>query len=96
MAQLYALIYEYAVPAMLGMQFMLILFVLILIHKINAMKRKTDQVIAKVNDYLTVILEDEPEESGVQQTEKKKEQTKALDAEEQNRLISTVLQEIFP
>lgn len=96
MAQLYALIYEYAVPATIGMQLVLILLVLILVHKINAMKKKMNRIIAKVNDYLTVILEDEPDESGALQAERKKEPQKELDAEAQNRLISTVLQEIFP
>lgn len=71
---------------------------LLLLHKINHMKRRLDQITGIVENYISAILEEEQEETvNADAGQKKTEQitTDEQRFEEQNRLISSVLQEIF-
>lgn len=97
MDQFIVWMHEYAMPVMAGGQALLFIGMLVLIHKINGMRRKADRIISGVEKYLTIVMEEETGQS-VQTSEKTISGSvkEPLDEETQNRLISTVLQEIFP
>ncbi len=97
----------YEAEIMLGMMvFLLILSVLSLL-KISATKRKLNHVIHTVQNYLEAVCEEEstsPETGMAQCSETEPVMQKGMDKkpeksskdEEQSRIISAVLQEIFP
>ncbi|MCI5517806.1 MAG: hypothetical protein MR427_10005 [Roseburia sp.] len=97
MDQFIVWMHEYALPVMAGGQALLFIGMLVLIHKINGMRRKADRIISGVEKYLTIVMEEESSQS-VQASEKTLSGStkEPMDEEAQNRLISTVLQEIFP
>lgn len=97
MDQFIVWMHEYAMPVMAGGQALLFIGMLVLIHKINGMRRKADRIISGVEKYLTIVMEEESGQS-VQASERALSGStkEPMDEEAQNRLISTVLQEIFP
>ena len=70
------------------------------LHKINKANKKIDAIVRSVEGYLSVILEDDENQEMEQLQSAKRPETdsddKKVESEEQNRLISAVLQEIFP
>ena len=62
-------------------------------HRVRAMKKEMDKVGEQVKNYLNIVLENEEEDS--LEMDNIKMQNSRRD-EEENRIISTVLQEIFP
>ncbi len=70
------------------------------LHKINKANKKIDAIVRSVEGYLSVILEDDENREMEQLQSAKRPETdsddKKVESEEQNRLISAVLQEIFP
>jgi hypothetical protein len=80
----------------------MIVFTIILLHKINRIGRKITSIEKAVEDYLAAVMEEASEEgeetplsgnpakNGIQNYEKEHE------TEVQSHLISAVLQEIFP
>lgn len=70
---------------------------IISLHKIKITKKRLEQVIATVSDYLSTVYEEEKAENSPKVGDvSKKDLTNAAKVEEQSRLISAVLQEIFP
>ena len=73
---------------------------LIALHKINKTKKMLKNITEAVENYLQEILAEEEQSAGqislsAEQSEQKSSETMSKE-EEQNRLISAVLQEIFP
>ena len=62
-------------------------------HRVRMMKKEMDKVGEQVKNYLNIVLENEEEDS--LEMDNIKMQNSRRD-EEENRIISTVLQEIFP
>ena len=62
-------------------------------HRVRMMKKEMDKVTEQVRNYLNIVLENE-EENTVENACAKMPDSKR--DEEENRIISTVLQEIFP
>lgn len=85
-----------------GMLVMIVLTI-VQLHKINKMNRKIASTVRSVENYLSVIMEEDESESEKatisQQSRNDITDTageKESEMEAQNRLISAVLQEIFP
>ena len=79
--------------------FAVFIFTIISLHKINKFNRKIDAIVGQVENYLSVVLEDEEksEESVMNLQENNdpnhgKLREKERELETQNRLISAVLQ----
>jgi hypothetical protein len=72
---------------------LLLILSVIAIHKISRTKRMIDRILGDVGKYLTAVMSDESG-AGVKPEEPK--ESAQSEEEEQNRLISAVLQEIFP
>lgn len=74
-------------------QAVLLIILLVTAHRVRMMKKEMDKVSEQVRNYLDIVLENGEQDA---------EQTNVIkigDAqkdEEENRIISTVLQEIFP
>lgn len=70
------------------------------LHKINKANKKIDAIVKSVEGYLSVILEEDENREAEQPQNvkclKADSDDKKVESEEQNRLISAVLQEIFP
>lgn len=78
-----------------------IILLLAQLHKINKTNKKIDAVVKSVEDYLRVILEEDDADSKDTVGQAQRVKRAALDdreeeSEEQNQLISAVLQELFP
>jgi Skp family chaperone for outer membrane proteins len=90
---------------LLGMT-VLIVCTIVQLHKIRKLSKKIETIVKSVEAYLTVIMEEEENtderlqvkaEAAVKIPVKAREQEeKQTKQEEQSRLISAVLQEIFP
>lgn len=74
-------------------QGIILVILLVTAHRVHVMKKEMDAVGVQVKNYLNIVLENEEEPvppastAAVESTEKD---------EEESRIISTVLQEIFP
>lgn len=66
---------------------------LVTAHRVRMMKKEMDKVGEQVKNYLNIVLENDEED--VSETDDIKMKNLRRD-EEENRIISTVLQEIFP
>lgn len=97
----------YEEEIMLGMMAFLLILSIISLLKISATKRKLNHVVKTVQDYLEAVCEEESanSEAGMEQFSEKdpavhmgadKKVAKDSKDEEQSRIISAVLQEIFP
>lgn len=75
--------------------FTILLVQLSLMRKVNRMQRKINAVTEKVGNYLTVIMASDPEQEE-DAVSVRAEQERMRKEEEQNRIISSMLQEIFP
>lgn len=84
----------------LGIQVILLVLFCIMAHKITVTKQKIDMITKTVEEYFAAVMEEETTESiTAVDAENPKENASILkqqQEEEQNRLISSVLQEIFP
>jgi hypothetical protein len=90
---------------LLGMM-VLIVCTIVQLHKIRKLNKKIETIVKSVEAYLTVIMEeeenpDEKQQAKTEATEKipaktYEQEEKQTKQEEQSRLISSVLQEIFP
>lgn len=91
--------------------FVVILLTILSLHKINKMSRKITNIVAQVEHYLSVIMEEDTQEAdatrqtytkeGSSITEQQKQQSFKIDEktqkeEAQSRIITSVLQEMFP
>jgi hypothetical protein len=81
----------------------LLVCTIIQLHKIKKMNRRIDSVVNSVENYLSVIMKDEerageetPAKSGFTSENFVPNDAKKEKQEEQSRLVSAVLQEIFP
>jgi hypothetical protein len=81
----------------------LLVCTIIQLHKIKKMNRRIDSVVNSVENYLSVIMKDEerageeaPDKSGLTPENFVPKDAKKEKQEEQSRLVSAVLQEIFP
>jgi hypothetical protein len=81
----------------------LLVCTIIQLHKIKKMNRRIDSVVKSVENYLSVIMKDEerageeaPAKSGLAPEYFVPNDAKKEKQEEQSRLVSAVLQEIFP
>ena len=81
----------------------MIVLTIVQLHKINKMNRRITSIVKSVENYLSVIMEeDEPAEERAKTSQQSKNETidtaeiKEREMEAQNSLISEVLQEIFP
>ena len=100
---------NYGVGIVIGCDGVLIAILIVCLKKVRATKKKLDMVTDCVQNYLSVIMDEESAEGGEEAKQQQKEpkqinmeetvlrdDAKSRVEEEQNRLISTVLQEIFP
>ena len=74
-------------------QGIVLVILLVTARRIRMMKKEMDKVGAQVTNYLNIVLENEEEnapDADIARIENAKKD------EEENRIISTVLQEIFP
>ena len=74
-------------------QVILLIILLVTAHRVRMMKKEMDKIGTQVRNYLDVVLENEEtdaQEQNIIRTDNTKRD------EEENRIISTVLQEIFP
>ena len=74
-------------------QGIVLVILLVTARRVRMMKKEMDKVGAQVTNYLNIVLENEEEnapDADIARTENAKKD------EEENRIISTVLQEIFP
>lgn len=97
----------YEEEIMLGMMAFLLILSIISLLQISATRRKLNHVVKTVQDYLEAVCEEESmnSEAGMQQSSEKnpaihtgadEKAAKNAKDEEQSRIISAVLQEIFP
>lgn len=90
----------YADGILLGIQLVMVILLCVVIHKISVTKRKMDKITKAVEGYLSVIMEEDLSSAGKASdtgyADETAENLKQQQIEEQNRLISAVLQEIFP
>lgn len=77
-------------------QGMVICTVLVTARRVRMMKKEMDKVGVQVRNYLDAILEEEEDKEEHSQERSMEEIRKMQRDEEENRIISTVLQEIFP
>ncbi len=74
-------------------QGIVLVILLVTARRVRMMKKEMDKVGAQVTNYLNIVLENEEEnalDADIARIENAKKD------EEENRIISTVLQEIFP
>lgn len=97
MDQFLRLVQDNAIWMVGVLQLLVLLALALLIHKINMIKHKTDRIIGKVENYLKVILEEDTDKEIDLPTQTTGENHHhELDEETQTKIISSVLQEIFP
>lgn len=106
MKEIFMLGQAYEKEIMLGMMVLLLVLSMISLLMISATKRKLNHVLKIVQDYLEAVCAEETEGSNVNRekspaevavhTETKEKLVKKSKDEEQSRIISSVLQEIFP
>lgn len=77
---------------------LLVIITCVQIHKINVIKKRMNSIAVEVKRYLAIVMEEEqPDEVQTADLHNaRKIQQKQRQEEEQNRLISAVLEEIFP
>jgi hypothetical protein len=88
---------------LLGMT-VLIVCTIVQLHKIRKLNKKIETIVKSVGAYLTVIMEEEENTDEKVKTDAivkipaktREQEEKQTKQEEQSRLISAVLQEIFP
>lgn len=81
--------------------FALLLIVLLvnqfrLLRRVKKLQRNIDGIAAKVRDYLAVVMDSEEREPVRDARENRAVSAKGRNEEEDSRLVSSVLQEIFP
>ena len=74
-------------------QGIVLVILLVTARRVRMMKKEMDKVGAQVTNYLNIVLENEEENAPDADIARKENAKKD---EEENRIISTVLQEIFP
>ena len=79
-----------------GIQLFVLLILFVLLHKINSIKKRTGRLIANVERYLAVVMEEETGEELQREKSRVKSSHTGLDEKAQSDLIAKVLQEIFP
>ena len=75
------------------LQGLLGMFMLMLLHKINQIKKQMDMITKEVTQYLAFLEEDE---GAALLVENKKRELKVSKEEAQNHIIQAVLKEYFP
>lgn len=75
----------------MGMQLLNMIVLFFLVHKITAVKKQIKKITGQVEGYLKTVLEAEEESAHEQEESRKAEKNEA-----QTKLISSVLEEIFP
>jgi hypothetical protein len=93
MNEFFMMLLENREAILLGTNGLLVILALIAIQRTNSTKRKIDRIAGEVEKYIAAVLE---EESGNCKAPGRKPDPQLPMEEEQNRLISAVLQEIFP
>lgn len=74
-------------------QTIILVVLLVASHRVHAMKKEMDRIVVQVKNYMDIVLENEEEElqkCNIDAMQKSRRE------EEENRIISSVLQEIFP
>jgi hypothetical protein len=84
---------EIMTVAFFAMQGICLLVLLVAAHRIAVVRKKMEQAVAQVEHYLQVVMENETVDT---EEVKPCEVASVSVQEEENRLISTVLREIFP
>lgn len=74
-------------------QGMIFVVLFVTAHRVRLMKKEMDSVCAQVKSYLEIVLKNEEED--VQESQVAEWKKKQKD-EEENRIITTVLREMFP
>ncbi len=79
-------------------QVLTVAFICVTIHKINMTKKRIDSITEAVENYLEVVMEEEssPKTVIVNDAQENIKSTRQNREEEQNHLITAVLEEIFP
>jgi hypothetical protein len=93
MNEFFMMLLENREAILLGTDGLLVILALIAIQRTNSTKRKIERIAGEVEKYIAAILE---EETGNCEEPGRKPDPGLPGEEEQNRLISAVLQEIFP
>jgi hypothetical protein len=93
MNEFFMMLLENREAILLGTDGLLVILALIAIQRTNSTKRKIERIAGEVEKYISVILS---EENGNCEEPGRKPDPGLPGEEEQNRLISAVLQEIFP
>jgi hypothetical protein len=93
MNEFFTMLLENREAILLGTDGLLVILALIAIQRTNSTKRKIECIAGEVEKYIAAVLE---EENGNCEEPGRKPDPVLPREEEQNRLISAVLQEIFP
>jgi hypothetical protein len=93
MNEFFTMLLENREAILLGTNGLLVILALIAIQRTNSTKRKIERIAGEVEKYITAVLS---EENGNCEAPGRKPDSVLPGEEEQNRLISAVLQEIFP
>jgi hypothetical protein len=93
MNEFFMMLLENREAILLGTDGLLVILALIAIQRTNSTKRKIERIAGEVEKYIAAVLE---EENGNCEEPGRKPDPVLPGEEEQNRLISAVLQEIFP
>lgn len=75
----------------LGFLMVNLLFLLLILHKIRKIGKQLNYMADQVSDYMDTVLKSEEESA-----KESEEMSHRLEKEKQSRLISSVLEEIFP
>lgn len=81
------------VGAFFALQFLLVIMIAVASHRIAMVRRNMKAITTQVEHYLNVVLEADAQPNSEEETSR---QEKRRMDEEENRIISTVLKEIFP
>lgn len=76
-----------------GMQALFLIILMVIAHRTAVIKKKLNQIVSKVGGYLTAVMQEEDEQP---QEEMKAVPLQRHVEEEESRLISSVLREMFP
>jgi hypothetical protein len=74
-------------------QGVILLLLLVVAHRVRSVKRQMQNIVAQVEHYLAIVLDSETPQVSEQQVLTPERESRE---EEENRLISAVLREIFP
>ena len=74
-------------------QVLMLVILLVIAMRVRRMKKEMDKICEQVKNYLDYVLENDEDETPESDTDAT---VRAKRDEEENRIISTVLQEIFP